>query len=82
MGMHAKDLLEQAMSLPVRARATLAAELIHSLEEDEPDEDVEAAWAAEIKRRVAEVEAGTAKLVPADEALRDIRAAIARAKDG
>jgi putative addiction module component (TIGR02574 family) len=35
--------------------------------ETEPEPDVEAAWLAEIARRVAEVEAGTVKTIPWDE---------------
>jgi len=80
MAMDAKDLLQEAMHLPPEARAALAAELIGSLDPVEPDEDVEAAWAAEIRRRLDEVDAGTAKLVPADEAIAKIRSTIARAK--
>ncbi len=79
MTVDATDLLQQAMHLPVKARAKLAAKLIGSLDEEEPDTDVDAAWAVEIDRRLAEVDAGTAKLVPAEEALRRVRAKIRRA---
>lgn len=82
MTMDAKDLLKEAMRLPVGARAALAAELIQSLEGGEHDEEVEAAWAVEIKRRVAEIESGTATLVPWEDAERQILATIARAKSG
>jgi putative addiction module component (TIGR02574 family) len=44
----------------------LAGLLIASLESP-PDPDIEAAWAAEIERRVAEVEAGTIKTIPLEE---------------
>ena len=30
----------------------------------EPEPDVEAAWSAEIKRRLVEIEAGTVELIP------------------
>jgi putative addiction module component (TIGR02574 family) len=46
----AHRLLQDALDLPVQDRADLIAELLSSLE-GEPDEDVEAAWAAEIERR-------------------------------
>jgi putative addiction module component (TIGR02574 family) len=52
-----------ASELSERDRATLAGLLIESLE-TEPQPDVEAAWLAEIARRVAEVEAGTVKTIP------------------
>jgi putative addiction module component (TIGR02574 family) len=47
----AKYLLDEVLRLPVTDRARLAAELLASVD-GEPDEDVEAAWAAEIERRV------------------------------
>ncbi len=56
-------LLADALRLDPKSRAELAAELLASL--DGPaDPDAEAAWAAEIERRVAAIEAGTAKLEP------------------
>jgi putative addiction module component (TIGR02574 family) len=53
----AKKLLDEALLLPVHDRAALAAELLASLDGDD-EEDVEAAWAAEIQRRVERVSAG------------------------
>ena len=50
MSDRAHRLLKDALDLPVKDRADLVAELLASLE-GEPDEDVEAAWAAEIERR-------------------------------
>lgn len=60
------DVLRDATELSEQDRAALAGFLIESLEA-EPDPDVEAAWAAEIERRVQEIEAGTAKTVPWEE---------------
>jgi putative addiction module component (TIGR02574 family) len=60
------DLFKQALDLDERDRATLAGLLIESLEE-EPDEDLEAAWRAEVERRVAELESGEVKAVPWEE---------------
>ncbi len=51
----AQAVLATALSLTVKARAELAAESLASLDA-EPDEDVEAAWAAEIERRVRRLE--------------------------
>ncbi len=58
-----KDILRKAMELDAADRADLAAELIASLDE-EADEDVEIAWAKEIERRIAAIEAGTTTLSP------------------
>ena len=58
-----KTVLAEALRLDVDSRAELAAELLASL--DGPaDLEAEAAWAVEIERRVAAIEAGTVKLEP------------------
>lgn len=67
----ARDLLEEALKLDVAERADLAAELLASLD-GEPDEQVEAAWAAEIQRRMDRIEAGTEKLLPWEDVQRQI----------
>ncbi len=56
-------MLEEALGLPKPARAALAGSLIESLDE-EVDENSEAAWAAEIARRIQEVEKGAVKMIP------------------
>jgi len=61
-----KDVFRDATELSEQDRAALAGLLIESLE-GEPDPDVETAWAAEIERRVAELDAGTVKTIPWDE---------------
>lgn len=59
----AAAVLADALRLDLNARAEVAAELLASL--DGPaDADAVAAWAIEIERRVAAIEAGTAKLEP------------------
>ena len=52
MTVDAQKLFEAALTLPANDRAELAAQLLASL--DEAEADVEAAWAAEIERRVAD----------------------------
>ena len=69
MGRAAKEFLQEALGLPTRARADLAAELIASL--DGPaDPDVEAGWAAEIERRASRVLGGESLGIPWDEVRR------------
>ena len=51
----ATRLLEKALRLSVEDRARIASQLLVSL--DEQQEDVRAAWAAEITRRLAEADA-------------------------
>lgn len=68
------DSLEaQALKLSPEERAQLADRLISSLFQDSEIED---AWAAEVERRIEEIESGRAKLVPAAEAIARARAAI------
>ena len=63
--------LAEALRLDEQARAELAAELLASL--DGPtDTDAESLWAAEIERRVAAIEAGTAQLESWDDVRRRI----------
>ena len=61
------DLLEQALKLPPQARLALADELLDSVEGPE-DPEWTAAWAAELERRVKQLENGEAKAVPWEEA--------------
>jgi putative addiction module component (TIGR02574 family) len=56
MGRAIGELLHEALELPLDDRAKMAAELLESLDAVEPE--VEAAWAAEIERRVAAARAG------------------------
>ncbi len=64
--MAANDVLAEILRLPVQERAKLALELIRSLDGD-PDNSATEAWDAEIERRAAEVEAGTAETMTLDE---------------
>ena len=65
------ELSRKAWSLPPEERIRLAEELLSSVQDS--DEEIEAAWADEIKRRLDEVESGTAKLIPAEEVFAEIR---------
>jgi len=71
MSAQLKVLEAEAMKLAPEERARLADRLIASLSEDA---EVEEAWAVEVERRIAEIEAGRARVVPAADA-------IARARD-
>ena len=61
-----KDVFAEAVQLPERDRATLAGLLIETLD-PVSENDVEAAWSEEIKRRVAEVESGSVELISWEE---------------
>ncbi len=74
MGAILKDLEEQALLLPPKERGELIHRLIVSLDgepEDSP-EVIAQAWDEEIARRVAEIDAGTATLIPHEEVFSEI----------
>jgi putative addiction module component (TIGR02574 family) len=71
------ELSARAKALPAEDRARLAEELLDSLH-GEADSDVEAAWDREIERRVAEIESGAVKLVPAEDVHAEARRLIRR----
>jgi putative addiction module component (TIGR02574 family) len=62
------QVFDDALALDEENRAKLAAKLVESLE-GEPDLDTEEAWAKEIERRLARIDAGQSRLLPAEEAL-------------
>jgi putative addiction module component (TIGR02574 family) len=67
-----EDVRNEAMALTPEERGHLAEELLDSVESDEVTEwDDE--YAAEIQRRVAEIDGGTAETVDSDEAVANVR---------
>lgn len=64
-----KDILEAALKLPTEQREELIEELSASLDAA----DLGEYWEAEIQRRVADVDAGNVKTVPADEVYARLR---------
>lgn len=71
--MAAADVLSEILRLPAEARARLALELLRSLDGD-PDADATTAWDAEIDRRGAEVDAGTADTMTLEDYRAHVRA--------
>ena len=63
----------EALKLGLGERAALAQRLLASLEEDT---EIEEAWAQEVERRIAEIESGAVQLIPIEEALARVRAAL------
>ncbi|MEY2341969.1 addiction module protein [Acidithiobacillus sp. IBUN Pt1247-S3] len=71
MSLTVEALEAEALNLSAAERARLVEKLIVSLD-TEPD--VEAAWAAEIERRHAEIESGAISLLPGAETLARLKA--------
>jgi hypothetical protein len=72
-----EQIVDEALDLPSEARALLADRLVESLH---PAEDgyVRQLWAAEAIRRRDEVRAGRVRTLPGEEALAQVRRAVAR----
>jgi len=68
----ASEVLEKALALSAEERGALIDHLIESLDDAPPEEGVEAAWDAEIKRRVDEIRSGKVKTIPGDQVLREL----------
>jgi len=65
-------LFSAALTLPAESRAALAERLLESL--DDPGQaEIDAAWVAEVNKRLAQLERGEAKTIPADEVFRSLR---------
>lgn len=69
--MKVKDLIVEAISLPVEERTVLLDSLLRSL--NAPDEAVEKEWIIEAQRRLDEVRSGACRTIPADEVFATIR---------
>ena len=63
----------EALKLTPGERAALAQRLLASLDEDAEIDD---AWAAEIERRIADIEGGAVQVIPIAEALARVRATL------
>lgn len=57
----------------IEERSWLAEQLWDNARTPE-EREIDAAWEAEVDRRVAEVEAGMAVLIPGDDVIRELRA--------
>jgi putative addiction module component (TIGR02574 family) len=72
MNTQAEQILQSALSLDPDDRMEIAETLILSLGKEEAAE-IEAAWAAEIKRRIDSIDKGLVQMIPADEVMREMR---------
>ena len=66
------ELAQKARALPAEDRARLAEDLLATLQ-DKPDPEVEAAWDAEIRRRIEDIDSGRVTTIPADEVFAEVR---------
>lgn len=66
------QILKEAERLSTQERAELADRIVESLARDTPP-DIAQAQIAEVRRRVAQVEAGEVMLIPGEEVLAHVR---------
>lgn len=66
---------DDALHLPLEDRSRLASRLLESLDDGD---DVSPEWLVEIQRRVKEIKEGTAKMIPHDEVMANVRARLAK----
>lgn len=68
--MKTKDLIAEAVSLPVEERAMVVDSLLRSL--NPPESQVDKRWAAVAKRRLEQLRSGEVKAVPGEEVFQRI----------
>jgi putative addiction module component (TIGR02574 family) len=73
MGVQLEVLEAEALKLTLGERAAFAQLLLASLDEDA---EIKEAWAAEVDRRIADVESGRVQVIPISDALAQVRAAL------
>jgi len=69
--MSVKELLAEAISLPVEERAVLVDTLLRSL--NPAEEGLDREWIAEAERRLEEIRSGKVATIPADDVFAEIR---------
>jgi putative addiction module component (TIGR02574 family) len=65
MPMKTKDLIAEAISLPIEERARIVDSLLKSL--NSPEEAIDQKWAATAKERLKEIRSGKVETIPGDE---------------
>jgi putative addiction module component (TIGR02574 family) len=63
--MNTKQLIDEAISLPVEERALLVDSLLRSL--NQPESEIDKKWANEAKRRLAELRSGSVEAISGED---------------
>ena len=69
--MKPKELIAEAISLPVEERAIVVDSILRSL--NSPNADIDCQWIVEAERRLDEVRTGRLKTIPGDQVFAQIR---------
>ncbi|MDD4967645.1 addiction module protein [Halothiobacillus sp.] len=68
--MNTKQLIDEAVSLPVEERALVVDSLLRSL--NQPESEIDKKWAQEAKRRLNELRSGQVEAIPGEEVFRKV----------
>jgi putative addiction module component (TIGR02574 family) len=68
--MNTKQLIDEAVSLPVEKRALVIDSLLRSL--NQPESEIDKIWAKEAKRRLNELRSGRVKAIPGEEVFKKV----------
>ena len=69
--MKPKELIAEAISLPVEERAIVVDSILRSF--NSPEDDIDRQWIAEAEHRLNEVHTGRVKAIPGDQVFAQIR---------
>jgi len=72
-----KEIVSAALELPPDSRAMLVEELLSSLDATAQTK-IDAAWRAEIERRLREIAEGKAKLIPGEQVMAELHSRLER----
>ena len=68
--MNTKQLIDEAVSLPVEERALVIDSLLRSL--NQPESEIDKIWAKEANRRLNELRSGQVKTIPGEEVFKKV----------
>ena len=71
------EFIDQALRLPIDQRSRLVGRLIESLESDDLSA-TSTEWKNELGRRGQEIDGGTVKLIPHDQAIQQVQASLSQ----
>jgi putative addiction module component (TIGR02574 family) len=76
-----EDIRKEVLRLPPEARASLVGDILESLDDERVDqEEVDAAWADEIERRLRDLDEGRTKAVPSSQVREELHAIVNKAR--
>jgi len=68
--MNTKQLIDEAVSLPVEERALVVDSLLRSL--NQPESEIDKQWAKEAQRRLGELRSGQVDAIPGEEVFQKV----------